>query len=144
MCCLPTVSPDWHRWGDKEKASTWRTFQYIRWDKPNLHYETQIPGATPVLQITFPHTLRGQDLDPSRSNQHCHRRWLVTMCGWAETSPVIASFILVPDIYPTDWITLRYCRWNAEVTLQVMKSLLSTHFISHSSLPSDTIHPNSD
>ena len=27
---------------------------------------------------------------------------MVTMCGWAETSSVIASFILVPDIYSTD------------------------------------------
>jgi len=27
---------------------------------------------------------------------------MVTMCEWADTSSVIASFILVPDIYPTD------------------------------------------
>jgi hypothetical protein len=68
----------------------------------------------------------------------------VTMCGWSETSSVIASFILVADIHSTDWIRLRYCWWNVEVTVHVRKSPPSTHFLSNSSLPSDTMHPNSD
>jgi hypothetical protein len=127
---------------DKELASTWPPPQHIRWDKPNLHYEIQIPGATPVFQITFPQIPRaGHDVEPSRRNQHCHWRWYGNdECVRADNPlDIIASCIVVRDVHPTDWCSLGYC-WRS-LPIKPAASFHTFLQVFHSSLTSDNLQP---